>query len=141
MRLWHEVLIPRLTDKDLYDLYSHCCEIRSHWNDYSWFRFSGYVNKVIFNHPYEWLWAYHMRVINEMLNRGKHVKLVWFDLLYQGPTRDRKNPESIDIEGINAKLAAPQVCIYPEHDDKYLEECLKFLKRRGYKDLREKMNL
>ena len=83
-----------------------------------------------------------MRVMEEMLHRGYHPDKAWFDICYQGTSLPRMSEEEqkqIDIEEINAKLAATEVYIYPEHDDAYLEECLQNLESKGYTEIREKL--
>ena len=74
-----------------------------------------------------------MRVMQEMLNRGYHPGLEWFDVHYQGKDLPaREDDDTVDIEEMSKKLAETEVYIYPEHDDAYLEECLRILKERGY---------
>ena len=129
MRLWHEALLPFLSRQHLLGQHRECAALRGK----GWGRKHATVDYV-FTHPKEWLWAYHMRVMQEMLNRGYHPGLEWFDVHYQGKDLPaREDDDSVDVDAMNQKLAAPQVCIYPEHDDAYLEECLKILEERGYK--------
>jgi uncharacterized protein (TIGR02328 family) len=95
----------------------------------------------VFTHPIEWLWAYHMRVMKEMLNRGYNPDKIWFSVTYRGKDlgeMTHEEQEAIDVEGINAKLAGTAY-IYPEHDDMYLEECLQNLEAKGCTDIREKV--
>ncbi len=121
MRLWHEGLLPYLDRQRLLAQHRECCALRGK----GWGRKHSVVNYV-FTHPIEWLWAYHMRVMKEMLNRGYHPDKIWFDVTYRGKelgTMSLEEQEAIDVDSINAKLASAAY-IYPEHDDIYLEECL-----------------
>lgn len=137
MRLWHEALIPYLSRQHILGQHRECCALRGA----GWGRKHSVVNYV-FTHPKSWLWAYHMRVMEEMLRRGYHPDKTWFDMCYQGTSLPRMSEEEqkqIDIEEINAKLAATEVYIYPEHDDAYLEECLQNLESKGYTAIRGKL--
>lgn len=136
MRLWHEGLLPYLPRQQLLGLHREVCALRGK----GWGRKHSVVDYV-FTHPIEWLWAYHMRVMKEMLNRGYHPDKVWFDVTYRGKdlgTMTQEEQEAIDVDDINAKLAATEVYIYPEHDDAYLEECLQNLEAKGI-NLRDKI--
>jgi len=134
MRLWHEALIPYLSRQHILGQHRECCALRGA----GWGRKHSVVNYV-FTHPKSWLWAYHMRVMEEMIRRGYHPDLTWAQITYQGKELEPRKQEEIDVDGINAKLAATEVYIYPEHDDKYLEECLQNLESKGITDIREKL--
>lgn len=134
MRLWHEGLLPYLDRQRLLAQHRECCALRGK----GWGRKHSVVDYV-FTHPKEWLWAYHVRVMDEMLRRGYHPDLTWMQVLYQGKELPMRDKEEVDVNAINAKLAATEVYIYPEHDDKYLEECLQNLESKGYTDIREKL--
>lgn len=128
MRLWHEGLLPYLDRQRLLAQHREYCALRGR----GWGRKHSVVNYV-FTHPIEWLWAYHMRVMKEMLNRGYLPDKAWFDVTYRGKdlgTMTQEEQEAIDVDGINAKLA-DAAYIYPEHDDTYLEECLQNLETKG----------
>lgn len=133
MRLWHEGLLPYLDRQRLLAQHRECCALRGR----GWGRKHSVVNYV-FTHPKEWLWAYHTRVMKEMLNRGYHPDLTWMDILYQGKELDKRKQEEVNVKEINEKLAATEVYIYPEHDDAYLEECLQNLEAKGI-NLRDKI--
>ena len=136
MRLWHEGLLPYLPRQQLVGLHRETCALRGK----GWGRKHSVVDYV-FTHPIEWLWAYHMRVMKEMLNRGYNPDKVWFSVTYRGKDlgeMTQEEQEAIDVEGINAKLAGTAY-IYPEHDDTYLEECLQNLEAKGCTDIREKV--
>ena len=129
MRLWHEALLPYLPRQQLLGQHREVCALRGR----GWGRRHSVVNYV-FEHPKEWLWAYHMRVMSEMLNRGYHPDMKWADMRYQGeslPLRDIVDgAEEVDMAGMTEKLESGDY-IYPEHDDAYLEECLKNLEGKG----------
>ena len=133
MRLWHEGLLPYLDRQRLLAQHRECCALRGK----GWGKKHSVVDYV-FTHPKEWLWAYHMRVMEEMIRRGYHPDLAWAQITYQGKELEPRKQEEIDVDAINAKLAATEVYIYPEHDDKYLEECLTLLEEKGEKDIRER---
>lgn len=134
MRLWHEGLLPYLDRQRLLAQHRECCALRGK----GWGKKHSVVDYV-FTHPKEWLWAYHMRVMEEMIRRGYHPDLTWVQITYQGKELEPRKQEEIDVDGINAKLAATEVYIYPEHDDAYLEECLQNLESKGITDIREKL--
>lgn len=133
MRLWHEGLLPYLDRQRLLAQHRECCALRGK----GWGRKHSVVDYV-FTHPKEWLWAYHTRVMEEMIKRGYHPDLIWMDILYQGKELDKRQQEEVDVKEINEKLAATEVYIYPEHDDAYLEECLQNLEAKGI-NLRDKI--
>ena len=134
MRLWHERLLPYLDRQRLLAQHRECCALRGK----GWGRKHSVVDYV-FTHPKEWLWAYHVRVMEEMLHRGYHPDLTWMQVLYQGKELPMREASEVNLEEINAKLAATEVYIYPEHDDEYLEECLQNLESKGITDIREKL--
>lgn len=135
MRLWHEALIPYLSRQHLLGQHREVCALRGK----GWGRKHATVDYV-FTHPKEWLWAYHMKVIGEMLNRGYHPDISWFDIHYQGKELPLRADDEINVEEINNKLAETEIYIYPEHDDVYLEECLNNLESKGYDDIRRALN-
>jgi len=133
MRLWHEALLPYLPRQQLLGQHREVCALRGR----GWGRNHSVVNYV-FTHPKEWLWAYHMRVMAEMINRGYNPDIKWSQIWYQGESMPARDKDEIDIDGLNAKFAAGGY-IYPEHDDAYLEECLKNLEGKGI-NLRDEVN-
>ena len=133
MRLWHEALLPYLPRQQLLGQHRECCALRGR----GWGRNHSVVNYV-FTHPKEWLWAYHMRVMSEMISRGYHPDIKWTQGWYQGESMPARDKDEIDIDALNAKFSIGG-CIYPEHDDAYLEECLKNLEGKGI-HLREQVN-
>ena len=61
MRLWHERLLPVLPRQQLLGQHRECCALRG----LGWGKPHSVVNYV-FDHPREWLCAYHMEVIRVM---------------------------------------------------------------------------
>ena len=132
MRLWHEALLPYLPRQQLLGQHRECAALRGR----GWGRRHSVVTYV-FEHPKEWLWAYHIRVMEEMKRRGYHPDPKWEAINYQGEAMQLRDDE-IDFASLDAKLAAGGY-IYPEHDDAYLEECLKNLEGKGI-NLRNEVN-
>lgn len=124
MRLWHEALIPYLPNQQLLGQHRECCALRGK----GWGRKHSTVDYV-FTHPIEWLYIYHVKVMDEMTKRGYNVNPAWYSPFYRG-----KNSEPLtvltDWHSSFRKLA-PGVNTYPEHDDKYLKECLENLWGKG----------
>lgn len=133
MRLWHEALLPYLPRQQLLGQHREVCALRGK----GWGRKHATVDYV-FTHPKEWLWMYHMRVMSEMINRGYHPDMKWALVQYQGEALPPREASDIDLGSLNEKLAAGGL-IYPEHDDAYLEECLKNLEGKGI-NLRDDFN-
>ena len=147
MRLWHERLLPHLPRQQLLGQHRECCALRGN----GWGKPHATVNYV-FEHPYEWLWAYHIRVMEEMIRRGYKVNPNWYPMHYRGRTAPSivyypkdspaanspswtQFPEGCykpapDSAAINRRLIQGSL-IYPEHNDQYLKECLDNLARKG----------
>ena len=79
MRLWHESLLPYLPGRQLLGQHRECCALRG----LGWGKPHSVVNYV-FEHPLEWLWAYHMKVMGEMKNRGYSHDPLWDSPEYRG---------------------------------------------------------
>ena len=117
MRLWHEDLIEKLPRQQLLGQHRECAALRGA----GWGRPHSVVNYVFDYSPYK-LYQYHMLVIDEMKNRGYNPDPLWENPLYRGKKVDAYQ----NLDKIN--LTYP---IYPEHDDKYLKECLENLSDKG----------
>lgn len=121
MRLWHELLIPLLPRQQLLGQHRECCALRGN----GWGKKHRIVDYV-FTHEPEYLVAYHLKVMEEMKLRHYSVSSEWFDCNYRGK---QCNKADLDLSKVNKiKNLNP---IYPEHDDKYLKECLKNLESKG----------
>ena len=128
MRLWHISLISRLPRKQLLGQHRECCALRG----MGWGRPHATVNYV-FQHPYWWLWLYHLSVMDEMERRGYYVDRVWRQLKWRGKRVGFDNSRLTKIAGTLAPDSDRPFgeIIYPEHDEKYLNECLENLRRKG----------
>lgn len=124
MRLWHEALIPYLPRQQLLGQHRECCALRGK----GWGKKHATVNYV-FDHPYEWLVAYHIKIMQEMQNRGYHVDNQWYIWTYRGKLIGHMQYNSKINCGIDKYFS--QAKIYPEHNDSYLQECLLNLHNKG----------
>ena len=130
MRLWHEALIPHLSNKRLSGQHRECCALRGK----GWGRKHKTVDYV-FKYSPRRLYDYHMKVIEEMKRRGFKVDDRWLDVTHRGehcqPYTSRVQIYS-EPEEIRCKTN-PDGYVYPEHDNAYLEECVNLLKQKGDK--------
>lgn len=132
MRLWHIDLVEYLDDKRLLSQHRECCALRGN----GWGRNHSTVNYV-FKHDYKYLVAYHWYVMMIMEQRGYTQDMKWWRANYRG-----KNCAENDCV-----LQEPDFDLrYPEHNDKYLKECIERLKEKGatlkvsYEKLEEVLN-
>lgn len=129
MRLWHEALIPYLPRQQLLGQHRECCALRGK----GWGKKHATVNYV-FDHPYEWLVAYHYRVMAEMIRRGHRVAPEWMKVNYRGQSLGFAEEGFADANKVALKLMFSQfskMSIYLEHNNQYLDECLDNLKAKG----------
>lgn len=124
MRLWHESLLPYLPRQQLLGQHRECCALRG----LGWGKSHSVVNYV-FDHPIEWLWAYHMKVMWIMEYRGYVPDSKWSDPKYRG-TSCNPEKESLHFREALTKLSS-HVMVYPEHHEGYLLECIENLRRKG----------
>ncbi|WP_339249853.1 TIGR02328 family protein [Sporosarcina sp. FSL W8-0480] len=117
MRLWHEELISKLPRQQLLGQHRECCALRG----LGWRKKHATVDYVFEYSPLK-LYHYHMKVMGEMKRRGYQNDLKWEDPAYRG-----KNCPPYDhlIESPDDTLK------YPEHNGKYLTECLENLADKG----------
>lgn len=121
MRLWHQLLIPQLPRQQLLGQHRECCALRGN----GWGKKHRIVDYV-FKHEPEYLIAYHLKIIEEMKLRCYNVSLEWLDCNYRGK---QCNKADLDLSKVNKiKNTYP---IYPEHNDRYLKECLDNLRNKG----------
>jgi uncharacterized protein (TIGR02328 family) len=122
MRLWHQDIISKLPRQQLLGQHRECCALRGN----GWGRNHSVVNYVFEYHPAK-LVAYHYEVMNEMKMRGYNPNEKWYDYRYRG-----KNCSEWD-EDFSYKLDSncKKDIIYPEHDDKYMNECTTNLEEKG----------
>ena len=127
MRLWHQDLISKLPRQQLLGQHRECCALRGR----GWGKKHSVVNYV-FEHSPAKLVAYHTLVMNEMIRRGYHPDVIWYNPDYRGTTL------GIEDNWCNFKMASKLVdygekglMIYSEHDKEYLQECIDNLKNKS----------
>lgn len=127
MRLWHQNLISQLPSVKDYkgcsnQLGGQHTEIRMILGS---IREHGKVNhstvNYVNNYSKDYLYAYGLLVIDEMINRGFNVSQ---DIVDQYKTTGALR---LYNDAKNGKM------IFREHDDNYLNECLENLNRKGIK--------
>ena len=128
MRLWHQSLISKLPRQQLLGQHRECCALRGK----GWGRNHSTVNYV-FTHSSAHLVAYHYLVMNEMKERGYNPNEIWYEIDYRGSVLGEQplwcnRAAMLDfLDGVEYH----NYIIYPEHDDKYLQECIENLKGKG----------
>ena len=83
----------------------------------------------VFKYEYSRLYEYHLLVMGEMMRRGFNPGGDWYDRLYRG-----KNHPKLTLYEAGSYIYMPgadNLFIYPEHDDRYLLECLNDLAANG----------
>jgi len=133
MRLWHQLLLPHLDKQRLLGQHRECCALRG----MGWQRKHATVDYV-FKYDLAHLYAYHLLVMHEIIDRYNYcIDPTWYNRTYRG-----KNIGYVDISSIGdyvyhgyyAAFGHEQKdydLVYPEHDDKYMKECLLNLKAKG----------
>ena len=126
MRLWHQKLIPYLPRQQLLGQHRECCALRGK----GWGRKHATVDYVFKYNP-ACLVAYHYKVMDEMKRRGYNPDSIWLCCDYRGKELGYTQPmEFCDNIVLNLCMNLDET-IYPEHNEKYLEECLDNLKSKG----------
>ena len=123
MRLWHEKLLPMLPRQQLLGQHRECCALRGA----GWGKPHATVNYV-FDHPKEYLYCYHRKVMCEMEKRGYFPNILWYSEHYRG--KNTPIDCSISTAVVNDLLRSNSV-IYPEYEDNYLAECINNLATKG----------
>ncbi len=77
--------------------------------------------EYVFRYSRSRLFAYHVLVMDEMAKRGYRADPAWRNPLYRGKRAPADAPLTIGEDN----------GIYPEHNDKYLRECIENLKEKG----------
>ena len=121
MRLWHEALLDKLPRQQLLGQHREICGMRGQ----GWGQNHGTVNYV-WKYGKNYLTAFHIKVLNEMIDRGYNPDEKWYQYAYQGKNK-AKREISRDDKVLIAKLLESGDNIYEEHDKEYLKECLKNL--------------
>lgn len=120
MRLWHQDLIMKLPSQQLLGQHREICALRGlGWNK----RHS--VVDYVFEHPYEYLYAFHLLVISEMEKRGYQIDGLWREISYRGKRI------GFDTSLLSRDVIVIDKPIYEEHNQEYLQECIDNLHRKG----------
>jgi len=130
MRLWSQELIPLLNRQ----------HILAQWREVIAMLGNGWGKKhstieYAFNYPESYLVAYGSIVFAEMVRRGYHPNKDLFRVALM--ERRNKSQEEfrniiIEAEKIAIENLQNNTNIYPEHNEEYLEECIKLLIKKGY---------
>ena len=126
MRLWHQELIPYLSRQHLLGQHRECAALRGA----GWGRKHSTVDYV-FNYDPSYLVAYHYLIMDEMEKRGYHPDPIWRNADYRGKVLGTQ----LGWAGTETAKAIAQDTthnIFLEHDNNYLQECLKNLKDKGF---------
>lgn len=114
MRLWHQSLIHYLDNKRILGQHRECCALRGK----GWGKKHSVVDYV-FQYDLAHLYEYHMIVIDEMIVRGYKPDSAWIFRSYRG-----QSMQSVEPDEFGSYVWDKKSMIYPEHDSKYLKECL-----------------
>lgn len=136
MRLWHQKLIKYLPSKK--DFKGCSNQLGGQWTEIRMIlgsiRKKGKVNHSTVNYvndyPISYLYAYGLLVADEMINRNFNVSK---DIINEY-LNDKLAFEIYDFSKEN------NLIIYPEHNKRYLKECIDNLKTKNvkfYKDINE----
>jgi uncharacterized protein (TIGR02328 family) len=119
MRLWHEKLLSFLPRQQLLGQHRECSALRGN----SWGKKHSVVNYV-FKYDRQRLYDYHTLVMKEMNRRGFVIRNNnWWDCHYRGQNCVPDSFGCVDRQHNG--------CVYDEHDDDYLNECLDNLLAKG----------
>lgn len=119
LRLWHEGLIDKLPRQQLLGQHRECCALRGK----GWGQRHATVQYVFEHSPFK-LYQYHMKVMDEMKKRGYHHDPLWENPAYRGKSMPAYESSVLSYE----RQSDP---IFPEHDEEYLQECVKNLEEKG----------
>lgn len=114
MRLWHQTLIHYLPRQQLLGQFRECCALKG----LGWGRKHSTVD-YIFKYDIAHLYQYQLIVMHEMAARGYTPDSKWYSRTYRG-----KNIQDASLIDIGTYVRGVHEIIYPEHNDKYLKECL-----------------
>ena len=128
MRLWHQKLLPYLPRQQLLGQHRECCALRGK----GWGRKHSVVDYV-FNHSPALLIAYHYLVIEEMERRGYNPDPNWYKINWRGNMLqiDENWADEHEVLEITNFCRDGSAIIYKEHNNEYLQECLKNLSEKG----------
>lgn len=131
MRLWPLAILAQLPRQQLLGQHRECCALRGE----GWGRKHSTVDYV-FKYPYWWLCLYHDEVMYEMRRRGYRHCEDWRCYAWRGNGIGFDNS---DFTGFRRDIPVGfrwghrygSRPIYPEHDERYLQECIENLARKG----------
>lgn len=131
MRLWHQSLIPYLDRQRLLGQHRECCALRGK----GWGKKHSVVDYVFTYEP-DYLIAYHFLIIEEMIKRGYNPNGVWLNPNWRGDVIGMDNwVKRVDEYAIYQQLLSAakehNTMIFPEHNEKYLQDCINNLKEKG----------
>lgn len=126
MRLWPLSILSQLPRQQLLGQHRECCALRGK----GWGRKHATVDYV-FKHPYAWLVMYHHRVMEELCKvRHYSFEPKWLVPSYRGKILGFDTDNEF-IKLTRENMVDDFINIYPEHDEKYLKECIENLARKG----------
>jgi uncharacterized protein (TIGR02328 family) len=108
-KLWHEEILEYLPSEELLQLHKDVCFLRG----------EGWKSKLkkinyIYKYPFSYLVRYHIAVMTVIYNRKIELDFApWLDVLHRGYNYPELPENELEIK------SEP----YPEHDEKYLEQC------------------
>src|SRR5574344_641763 len=121
-------MLRNLDNSRLLSQNRECCALRGN----GWGKSHATVNYVFEYSPIK-LVMYHYLVYAEMSRRGYQFDKRWLEPSYRGSSCSPDNSLTMDFmknEIALLKMSGSSI-IYPEHDDKYFEECINNLKEKG----------
>jgi len=126
MRLWHEKLISVLPRAQLLGQHRECCALRG----LGWGRKHSTVDYV-FKYSPMCLGYYHIKVLSEMKKRGYNIEGKWWYPFYRGKRCEEWRYSQLIVDTWMFPRIDNGLPIYPEHNDRYLENCIENLKGKG----------
>lgn len=109
MRLWHKDMLPILPRLQLLSQHREVCALRGK----GWGKRHSTIDYIFKHHP-DYLYNYHLKVQEEMVNRGYTIEPNWLYPSWRGKRLKH------DFDFCTGEIIAD----YPEHNDHYLKECL-----------------
>ena len=120
MRLWHEQLLSKLPRQQLLGQHRENCALRGK----GWLKPHSVIN-YIFDYDLNTLYDYHIKVMEEMMNRGYNITEEWLEPNYRGKLL------GYDYSFEYKPTDYGNDNIYIEHDEIYLIECIENLRDKG----------
>ena len=120
MRLWPLAILDQLPRQQLLGQHRECCALRGK----GWGKKHATVDYV-FQHPYDFLWKYHLVIMRTMMRRGYKVDNKWLDYSWRG------KQIGYDYSDFTRETYQNVWKAYPEHNRAYVKECIENLHRKG----------